>query len=44
MPVERLRIRQEIAAPLDQVLTWFYQSENFTASPLVFRSAWLGKS
>ncbi|MFI3116519.1 SRPBCC family protein [Streptococcus suis] len=44
MPVECVCISQEIAAPLDQVFTWFYQSENFTASPIVFRSAWLGKS
>ncbi|HFU4463935.1 TPA: SRPBCC family protein [Streptococcus suis] len=44
MPVERVRISQEIAVPLNQVFTWFYQSENFTASPIVFRSAWLGKS
>ena len=44
MPVERVRISQEIAAPLDPVFTWFYQSENFTASPIVFRSAWRGKS
>nr|WEJ76211.1 hypothetical protein M8286_08725 [Streptococcus suis] len=44
MPVERIRISQEIAAPIDQVFTWFYHSENFTASPIVFRSAWLGNS
>ncbi|HFI0256665.1 TPA: SRPBCC family protein [Streptococcus suis] len=42
MAVEQVTISQDIAAPLDTVFTWFYHSENFIASPIVFRSAWRG--
>lgn len=33
-------IKEEILAPLPQVFDWFYRSEHFTASPLVFWSRW----
>ena len=38
-----VRISQDIAAPLSQVFDWFYHSENFTASPIVFQSRWKSK-
>lgn len=37
---KRVEISLEIAAPRDDVFAWFYHSENFTASPIVFTSAW----
>lgn len=44
MPIERVQISREIQAPIEQVFDWFYKSEHFTASPIVFRSAWRGRS
>ena len=40
MAVEIVTIQQDIAAPLEQVFDWFYKSEHFTASPIVFQSSW----
>lgn len=40
MAVEVVTIQQDIAAPLEQVFDWFYKSEHFTASPIVFQSRW----
>lgn len=40
MAVETVTIQQEIKAPLEQVFDWFYKSEHFTQSPIVFRSKW----
>lgn len=40
MAVEIVTIEQEIAAPLTKVFDWFYKSEHFTASPIVFKSSW----
>lgn len=37
-----VRVRETIAAPLDQVYAWFYESENFKQSPIVFKSSWRG--
>lgn len=33
-------IKEDILAPLPQVFDWFYRSEHFTASALVFWSLW----
>lgn len=44
MAIERVVVSQEIASPLDDVFLWFYHSENFIASPIVFRSSWRGES
>lgn len=40
MPVEIVTIQQDIQAPLEQVFDWFYKSEHFTQSPIVFKSSW----
>ena len=44
MTVNRVVISQEIAAPVTTVFDWFYRSENYTKSPIVFQSAWRGQS
>lgn len=40
MSVHRVVIRRDIAASVEEVFTWFYQSEHFIASPIVFVSTW----
>jgi uncharacterized membrane protein len=40
MSVSRVQASGEIHGSLEQVFQWFYHSENFTASPIVFRSSW----
>ncbi|EHJ52504.1 hypothetical protein [Streptococcus macacae] len=40
MAVEIVSVQQEIAASLEQTFDWFYRSENFIASLLVFKSSW----
>lgn len=40
MAAEVVTIQQDIAAPLEQTFDWFYKSENFTKSPIVFVSSW----
>lgn len=40
MAVEIVTIQQDIQSPLAQVFDWFYKSEHFTASPIVFQSRW----
>lgn len=37
---KRVVVTKLIQADLPRVFDWFYRSENFTASPIVFRSAW----
>lgn len=37
---ETVTVVQTINAPLAEVFAWFYRSENFKASPIVFRSSW----
>lgn len=41
MAAEVVQIQTEIQAPLEQVFEWFYHSENFIQSPIVFRSQWM---
>lgn len=40
MSIQRVVISQEIAAPIEQVFDWFYKSENYITSPIVFQSKW----
>ena len=40
MPANRVQVSGEIGRSLDSVFQWFYHSENFTKSPIVFRSRW----
>ncbi|MGI6212563.1 MAG: SRPBCC family protein [Anaerovoracaceae bacterium] len=40
MAVNRVQVTGEIRGDLDKVFQWFYHSENFTKSPIVFRSKW----
>ena len=40
MSVERVKVSGHIRGSIDEVFQWFYHSENFTASPIVFRSSW----
>lgn len=38
--MKRITVCADLAAPLPQVFDWFYHSEHFTASPMVFVSRW----
>lgn len=38
--IRRVQISKIINAPLSDCFKWFYHSENFTASPIVFKSKW----
>lgn len=38
--MKRITVCADIAAPLPQVFDWFYHSEHFTASSMVFVSRW----
>ncbi len=40
MSVRTVTVTQDINAPLERVFDWFYHSENFVQSPIVFRSDW----
>ncbi len=40
MAVKIVTIEETILAPLNYTFNWFYKSENFTASPMVFSSSW----
>lgn len=40
MTAEVVQIQTEIHAPLEETFNWFYHSENFIQSPIVFRSRW----
>lgn len=40
MYVEVVTVEEIISAPIADTFDWFYKSENFTASPIVFRSSW----
>ena len=40
MVIKRVQISQIINKPISKVFEWFYYSENFTASPIVFKSNW----
>lgn len=40
MSAVRVHVTDEIRGEMEQVFEWFYHSENFTKSPIVFRSAW----
>ncbi|MGX7112663.1 SRPBCC family protein [Gemella cuniculi] len=42
--IERVEITQEIKAPTPQVFSWFFKSENFIKSPIVFKADWRKKS
>lgn len=37
---ETVTVVQTINAPLAEVFTWFYRSENFKASPIVMLAGW----
>lgn len=40
MSANRVQATGEIRGDLETVFQWFYHSENFTKSPIVFRSRW----
>lgn len=40
MVAERVIVKKEINADLHAVFEWFYHSENFTRSPILFKSSW----
>lgn len=40
MAAERVVVKKEISSDLHTVFEWFYHSENFTKSPIVFKSKW----
>lgn len=40
MSVNCVQVTDEIRGTQGQVFRWFYHSENFTKSPIVFRSKW----
>lgn len=40
MAKEIVTIQETIKAPIGETFDWFYKSENFIASPIVFRSSW----
>lgn len=40
MSANRVQVNGEIRGTLDHVFQWFYHSENFTKSPIVFRAKW----
>ncbi|MGI6217546.1 MAG: SRPBCC family protein [Coriobacteriales bacterium] len=44
MPAKRVQATGEIRGDLEEVFQWFYHSENFTKSPIVFRSRWRPES
>ncbi|MEE8885826.1 MAG: SRPBCC family protein [Eubacteriales bacterium] len=44
MSVNRVQVTDEIRGELEKVFQWFYHSENFTKSPIVFRSKWRPES
>ncbi|MFS1663803.1 SRPBCC family protein [Streptococcus sp. zg-JUN1979] len=37
---KRVIVEEWIDAPIEQVFDWFYKSENFKQSPIVFSSKW----
>lgn len=40
MAAERVIVKKEINGDLHSVFEWFYHSENFTKSPILFKSKW----
>lgn len=44
MSAKRVQVTGEIKGDLSEVYQWFYHSENFTKSPIVFRSRWRPES
>ena len=44
MAAVSVEVTGEIRGNLDTVFQWFYHSENFTKSPIVFRSKWRPES
>jgi hypothetical protein len=44
MSANRVQVTGEIRGTLEDVFQWFYHSENFTKSPIVFRSKWRPES
>lgn len=44
MAVNRVQVTEEIRGDLEETFRWFYHSENFTRSPIVFGSKWRPES
>lgn len=44
MAAKRVVVKKEIQADLPSVFQWFYHSENFKKSPILFKSSWRKKS
>ncbi|WP_164683181.1 SRPBCC family protein [Streptococcus hyointestinalis] len=40
---KRVIVEETIKAPLAETFDWFYKSEHFIKSPIVFRSSWRGE-
>lgn len=41
MVTKKVQISQIINRPISKVFEWFYHSENFITSPIVFKSNWV---